>query len=88
MTAYIVLKQVCQPTWSRSPREDVRYAAQGRASIANLRSGDRSTVEDLPYAMLLASSADADHALARTYGSGIGGFAAKVNVIVGRHRSP
>ncbi|GAA2408290.1 D-alanyl-D-alanine carboxypeptidase family protein [Nonomuraea africana] len=79
MTAYTVLKQAKPTDVVKVTAEDVRYASRGGASVAYLRAGDRLTVENLLYALMLPSGADAAHALARTYGPGVDGFTAKMN---------
>ena len=79
MTAYTVLQQAEPTDKVEITAEDVRYAAKGGASIAGLRAGDRLTVEELLYALMLPSGADAAHALARVYGPGVDAFVAKMN---------
>ncbi|WP_214106861.1 D-alanyl-D-alanine carboxypeptidase family protein [Acrocarpospora catenulata] len=79
MTAQVVLKEAKPTDTVTITPEDVRYGAQGGASVAYLQAGDRLTVEDLLYALLLPSGSDAAHALARTYGPGVSGFVAKMN---------
>jgi D-alanyl-D-alanine carboxypeptidase (penicillin-binding protein 5/6) len=79
MTAQVVLKEAKLSDTVAITSADVEYAAQGGASVAYLRAGDRLTVEDLLYALMLPSGADAAHALARTYGPGVTGFVAKMN---------
>ncbi|WP_431899573.1 D-alanyl-D-alanine carboxypeptidase family protein [Nonomuraea sp. bgisy101] len=79
MTAYTVLKQAKPTDVVEVTAKDVRYASRGGASVAYLRAGDRLTVEDLLYALMLPSGADAAHALARTYGPGVDAFTAKMN---------
>ncbi len=79
MTAYTVLKQAKPTDKVEITAEDVRYAAQGGASVAYLRAGDVLTVEDLLYALMLPSGADAAHALARAHGPGVKAFVAEMN---------
>ncbi|MFE3450370.1 D-alanyl-D-alanine carboxypeptidase family protein [Nonomuraea sp. NPDC059194] len=79
MTAYTVLKEAKPTDVVEVTAADVRYASKGGASVAYLRAGDRLTVENLLYALLLPSGADAAHALARTYGHGVDAFVAKMN---------
>ncbi|MCG5220820.1 D-alanyl-D-alanine carboxypeptidase family protein [Streptosporangium sp. KLBMP 9127] len=79
MTAYIVVREA-QPTETvRIRAGDTRYAANGGGTTADLRVGDRLTVHDLLYALMLPSGADAAHALARTFGPGIDGFTDRMN---------
>lgn len=79
MTAYLVLQEADLADRIEITYEDTRYGQEYGASKAWLRQGDRLTVEDLLYALMLPSGADAAHALARTYGPGVDGFVAKMN---------
>ncbi|MFI7446075.1 D-alanyl-D-alanine carboxypeptidase family protein [Nonomuraea sp. NPDC049714] len=79
MTAYTVLKQAKPTDKVKITTADVRYGAQGGASVAYLRAGDVLTVEDLLYGLMLPSGADAAHALARAYGPGVKTFVAEMN---------
>ena len=79
MTAYVVLKTAKPTDVVRIDSADVAYAEDGGGTTADLRAGDRLTVGELLYGLMLPSGADAAHALARTYGPGVGGFVAKMN---------
>ncbi|TDC97789.1 D-alanyl-D-alanine carboxypeptidase [Nonomuraea deserti] len=79
MTAYVVLKSAKPTDVVRIKAEDVAYAEDGGGTTADLRPGDRITVGELMYALMLPSGADAAHALARTYGPGVKGFVARMN---------
>lgn len=79
MTAYVVLKNAKPTDVVRIKPEDVAYAEDGGGTTADLRPGDRITVGELMYGLMLPSGADAAHALARTYGPGVKGFVAKMN---------
>jgi len=79
MTAYTVLKQAKPTDVVEVTAADVRHGSRGGASVAHLRAGDRLTVEELLYGLMLPSGADAAHALARAYGPGVGNFTAKMN---------
>jgi D-alanyl-D-alanine carboxypeptidase (penicillin-binding protein 5/6) len=79
MTAYVVLKTAKPTDVVQIKREDVQYAEDGGGTTADLRPGDRLTVGELLYGLMLPSGADAAHALARTYGPGVGGFVTKMN---------
>ncbi|MGW4472264.1 D-alanyl-D-alanine carboxypeptidase family protein [Nonomuraea sp. NPDC004354] len=79
MTAYTVLKEAKPTDVVKVTSADVRYASKGGASVAYLRAGDRLTVEEMLYALMLPSGADAAHALARSYGPGVDAFTAKMN---------
>ncbi|GAA5049718.1 D-alanyl-D-alanine carboxypeptidase (penicillin-binding protein 5/6) [Thermocatellispora tengchongensis] len=84
MTAYTALAQAKPGDMVTVTAEDVRYASRGGAAVANLRAGDRFTVEEMLYALLLPSGADAAHALARTYGPGVEGFVGEMNATARR----
>ncbi|TDC04484.1 D-alanyl-D-alanine carboxypeptidase [Nonomuraea longispora] len=79
MTAYVVMKSTKPTDVVRIKAEDVAYAEDGGGTTADLRPGDRLTVGELMYALMLPSGADAAHALARTYGPGVKGFVARMN---------
>ncbi|MGI5274057.1 D-alanyl-D-alanine carboxypeptidase family protein [Nonomuraea sp. CA-218870] len=79
MTAYVVLREAKLTEIVTVTAQDVRYAARGGAATAGLRAGERLTVRDLLYALMLPSGADAANALARTYGPGKPAFVAKMN---------
>ncbi|MET7331513.1 D-alanyl-D-alanine carboxypeptidase family protein [Nonomuraea sp. NPDC005650] len=79
MTAYVVLKTAKPTDVVQVQRADVRYAEDGGGTTADLQPGDRLTVGELLYGLMLPSGADAAHALARTYGPGVGGFVGKMN---------
>lgn len=79
MTAYVVLKTAKPTDVVEIAPADVAYAEDGGGTTADLRAGDRLTVDELLYGLMLPSGADAAHALARTYGPGVGGFVTKMN---------
>ncbi|MEU3167527.1 serine hydrolase [Streptosporangium sp. NPDC006930] len=79
MTAYVVLREARLTDTVTVQAEDVRHAAANGATHASLRAGERLTVRDLLYAVMLPSGADASHALARVYGPGTTRFVAKMN---------
>ncbi|MFI7610100.1 D-alanyl-D-alanine carboxypeptidase family protein [Nonomuraea terrae] len=79
MTAYVVLSEAQLSDVIRVDAIDVRYAARGGAATAGLRAGERFTVRDLLYALMLPSGADAANVLARHYGPGKTAFVAKMN---------
>ncbi|RVX42529.1 D-alanyl-D-alanine carboxypeptidase (penicillin-binding protein 5/6) [Nonomuraea polychroma] len=79
MTAYVVLKTAKPTDVVQIAPADVSYAEDGGGTTADLRAGDRLTVNELLYGLMLPSGADAAHALARTYGPGVDGFVAKMN---------
>ncbi|WP_236050630.1 D-alanyl-D-alanine carboxypeptidase family protein [Nonomuraea cypriaca] len=79
MTAYVVLREARLSDTIKITATDVRYAASGGAATAGLRAGERFTVRDLLYALMLPSGADAANALARRYGPGKTAFVAKMN---------
>jgi len=63
------------------PSAVVGYVREWDASNAGLRPGDKLTTDQLLYAMLLPSGADAAYALAQAYGPGIPAFIAKMNAV-------
>ncbi|GAA3667039.1 serine hydrolase [Nonomuraea antimicrobica] len=79
MTAYVVLGEARPSDVITISAADVKYAARGGAATAGLRKGERFTVKDLLYALMLPSGADAANALARHYGPGKTAFVAKMN---------
>ncbi|MFD0886579.1 D-alanyl-D-alanine carboxypeptidase family protein, partial [Streptosporangium algeriense] len=79
MTAYVVLREAGLDDVVRINAGDVRHAARNDATSASLRAGERLTVRDLLYGVMLPSGADASHALARVYGPGEAKFVAKMN---------
>ncbi|MFC6085060.1 D-alanyl-D-alanine carboxypeptidase family protein [Sphaerisporangium aureirubrum] len=79
MTAYVVRKVAPLTDVVTVSASDVRHAVSGGATRAGLRAGERLTVRDLLYAMLLPSGADASQALARRYGPGVGRFVSRMN---------
>ncbi|GAA0389767.1 D-alanyl-D-alanine carboxypeptidase family protein [Microbispora corallina] len=79
MTAYVVRHRARLDDVITITKTDVRHAAANDATTAGLRPGERLTVRDLLYAMMLPSGADAAHALAQRYGPGVGGFVSRMN---------
>ncbi|WP_329429046.1 serine hydrolase [Streptosporangium sp. NBC_01495] len=79
MTAYVILREAKLDDTVTIQAADVRHAATNGATHASLRAGERLTVRDLLYAVMLPSGADASHALARVYGPGNTKFVAKMN---------
>ncbi|MBB2746346.1 UNVERIFIED_ORG: D-alanyl-D-alanine carboxypeptidase (penicillin-binding protein 5/6) [Microbispora rosea subsp. rosea] len=79
MTAYVVRRQVRLDDVVTITKADVRHATAGGATTAGLRAGERLTVRDLLYGLMLPSGADAAHALAERYGPGTAKFVAKMN---------
>ncbi|MFI6323479.1 D-alanyl-D-alanine carboxypeptidase family protein [Nonomuraea sp. NPDC050556] len=79
MTAYVVLREANLGDVVTITKGDVRHAADNGATTAALSTGERLTVRDLLYGLMLPSGADAANALARKYGPGKGAFVAKMN---------
>ncbi|MEW9534330.1 D-alanyl-D-alanine carboxypeptidase family protein [Microbispora sp. NPDC049125] len=79
MTAYVVRRQARLDSVVTITKADVRHAVAGGATAAGLRAGERLTVRDLLYALMLPSGADAAHALAQRYGPGTTKFVARMN---------
>jgi D-alanyl-D-alanine carboxypeptidase (penicillin-binding protein 5/6) len=84
MTAYVVRQEAKLTDTVEVTRADVRYAEEGGGTSADLRPGDRLTVKELLYGLMLPSGADAAHALARVYGPGVGAFTDKMNATARR----
>ena len=84
MTAYVVRRQARLDDVVTITDADVRHAVSGGATTAGLRPGERFTVRDLIYGLMLPSGADAAHALARRYGPGTTKFVAKMNAAARR----
>jgi D-alanyl-D-alanine carboxypeptidase (penicillin-binding protein 5/6) len=81
MTAYVVLTTPGL-NLQRSitvPSGITAYDREYGASTAGLVPGERYTVEQLLYAMMLPSGCDASYTLASAFGPGISGFVAKMN---------
>ncbi|MGI5155242.1 D-alanyl-D-alanine carboxypeptidase family protein [Microbispora sp. CA-102843] len=79
MTAYVVRRQARLDDVVTITKADVRHATAGGATTAGLRAGERITVRDLLYGLMLPSGADAAHALAERYGPGTAKFVVKMN---------
>ncbi len=79
MTAYVVLREGRLGDVVTITKADVRHAADNGATSAALRTGEKLTVSDLLYGLMLPSGADAANALARTYGPGRTAFITKMN---------
>ncbi|MBB5628261.1 D-alanyl-D-alanine carboxypeptidase family protein [Sphaerisporangium krabiense] len=79
MTAYVVRRSASLDAVVTITKADVRHAAANGAARAGLKAGERLSVRDLLYALLLPSGADAAGALARTYGPGVRRFVGKMN---------
>ncbi len=79
MTAYVVLREAGLSDTVTITAADVRHATSNGATTAGLRKGERLTVRDLLYGLMLPSGADAASALARKYGPGNAAFVAKMN---------
>ncbi|MFI6387353.1 D-alanyl-D-alanine carboxypeptidase family protein [Nonomuraea sp. NPDC050540] len=79
MTAHVVLREAKLTDTVTITAADVRHAAVNGATTAALRKGERLTVRDLLYGLMLPSGADASNVLARVYGPGKKAFIAKMN---------
>lgn len=84
MTAYVVRQEAGLDDLITVTKADVRHALNGDATTAGLRAGERLTVRDLLYGLMLPSGADAAHALAERYGPGTAKFVAKMNAAARR----
>ena len=81
MTAYLVLKAGNLNRQITVPAAVTGYVRAHDASNAGLRPGDRLTANQLLYALLLPSGADAAYALAQAYGPGLTNFIARMNAM-------
>jgi D-alanyl-D-alanine carboxypeptidase (penicillin-binding protein 5/6) len=79
MTALVVIKAGDLDREITVPAAVTGYVREHDASNAGLRPGDRLTVHELLYALLLPSGADAAYTLAKAYGPGLTAFVAKMN---------
>jgi D-alanyl-D-alanine carboxypeptidase (penicillin-binding protein 5/6) len=79
MTALVVLRSGGLDNVVTVPKAVVGYISEYGASGAGLHPGDRLTVRELLYAMLLPSGADAAYTLAQAYGPGLSAFVTKMN---------
>lgn len=79
MTAYVVLREARLTDTITIKQADVKHALDNGATTAALKKGEKMTVRDLLYGLMLPSGADAANALARTYGPGNKAFVAKMN---------
>ncbi|WP_084517562.1 D-alanyl-D-alanine carboxypeptidase family protein [Microtetraspora niveoalba] len=84
MTAYVVRQEASLDDVVTITAADVRHAVTGGATSGGLRAGERLTVRELLYALMLPSGADASHALAERYGPGTRRFVAKMNAAAGK----
>ncbi|WP_169809076.1 D-alanyl-D-alanine carboxypeptidase family protein, partial [Microtetraspora fusca] len=79
MTAYVVRHEASLDDVITITAADVKHAVANGATSGGLRAGERLTVRELLYALMLPSGADASHALAERYGPGTRRFVAKMN---------
>ncbi|MEU8245952.1 serine hydrolase [Nonomuraea sp. NPDC048916] len=84
MTAYVVLREARLGDTITITGADVRHAVDNGATTAALGRGERLTVRDLLYGLMLPSGADAANALATRYGPGKAAFVAKMNAAARR----
>jgi D-alanyl-D-alanine carboxypeptidase (penicillin-binding protein 5/6) len=79
MTALVVIKAGHLDRKISIGRKYLDYVKKYGGSSANLAAGDKVTVGQLLYAMMLPSGCDAAYALADSYGPGWSGFVKKMN---------
>jgi serine-type D-Ala-D-Ala carboxypeptidase (penicillin-binding protein 5/6) len=79
MTALVVLEAGDLNQEIKVPDAVIAYIDKYDASNAGLRPGDWLTADQLLYAMLLPSGADAAYTLAQAYGPGLSAFVSKMN---------
>jgi serine-type D-Ala-D-Ala carboxypeptidase (penicillin-binding protein 5/6) len=84
MTALVVLRAGGLNDRLTVPSAVIAYIDKYDASNAGLVPGDTLTVEQLLYALLLPSGADAAYTLAQAYGPGLPGFVSKMNALARR----
>jgi D-alanyl-D-alanine carboxypeptidase (penicillin-binding protein 5/6) len=84
MTALVVIKAGDLSREITVPAAVTGYVRAHDASNAGLRPGDRLTANELLYALLLPSGADAAYTLAEAYGPGLTAFVAKMNAMAQR----
>jgi serine-type D-Ala-D-Ala carboxypeptidase (penicillin-binding protein 5/6) len=83
MTALVVLRAGGLDDTLTVPAAVTGYVDKYDASSAGLIPGDRLTVDQLLYALLLPSGADAAYTLADAYGPGLPAFVSKMNALAG-----
>jgi serine-type D-Ala-D-Ala carboxypeptidase (penicillin-binding protein 5/6) len=81
MTAYLVIKAGHLNRQITVPAAVTGYVRAHDASNAGLRPWDRLTADQLLYALLLPSGADAAYTLAQAYGPGLTAFVRKMNAM-------
>src|SRR5271169_1509304 len=81
MTALVVLRAGGLNDRLRVPSAVTGYVDEYDASTAGLIPGDTLTVDQLLYAMLLPSGADAAYTLAQAYGPGLPAFVSRMNAM-------
>jgi serine-type D-Ala-D-Ala carboxypeptidase (penicillin-binding protein 5/6) len=81
MTALVVLRAGGLNDRLRVPSAVTGYVDEYDASTAGLIPGDTLTTDQLLYAMLLPSGADAAYTLAQAYGPGLPAFVSKMNAL-------
>jgi serine-type D-Ala-D-Ala carboxypeptidase (penicillin-binding protein 5/6) len=79
MTALVVIRAGDLSREITIPSAVTGYVNRYDASSAGLHPGDKLTADELLYAMLLPSGADAAYALAEAYGPGLTAFVSKMN---------
>jgi len=79
MTAYVVLKNARWKKKVTISKAAVAHARAGGATTAGFRAGEKVTLGQALYGMLLPSGADVAYQLAHDYGRGTGAFVKKMN---------
>lgn len=79
MTAYVVLKNAKWKKKVTISKAAVNHAKAGGATSAGFRAGEKVTLGQALYGMLLPSGADVAYQLAHNYGPGTGAFVKKMN---------
>jgi serine-type D-Ala-D-Ala carboxypeptidase (penicillin-binding protein 5/6) len=79
MTAYLVIQAGNLDRTVTVPKGVINYVFKYGGESGSTHAGEKLTVRDLLYDLLLQSGADASFTLATVYGPGMGGFIAKMN---------
>ncbi|HEX6454073.1 MAG TPA: serine hydrolase [Trebonia sp.] len=79
MTAYLVIQAGNLDRTVTVPKGVINYVFKYGGESGSTHAGEKLTVRDLLYDLMLQSGADASFTLANVYGPGMGGFIAKMN---------
>jgi len=79
MTAYMVIQAGDLGRTLTVPKGVIAYASKYGGESGGTRAGEKLTVRDLLYDLMLQSGADAAYTLGNVYGPGMGSFIARMN---------